>query len=345
MRACVIHGVEDLRLEERPAEKLGERGVRVRVRAGGICGSDLHYYYEGRVGNFVIKEPLIPGHEFSGEVAEVGPAVQRVKPGDRVAVNPGRSCGHCEFCRRGEINLCANVFFMGSASKFPHMQGGFREAVAVEESQCTAVPGTVPFTTIAFAEPLSVALHAIRLAGPLVGKRVLVSGAGPIGLLIVMAARHVGAQSVTSVDIVAATLRAARQVGATNTINLREAPDALKDLAASHNGFDVVIEASGAPAALESAINVAKRGGTIVQVGTLPHGGVTAPLNLVMAKELTLKGAMRFGVEFDWAVELLTSGALDVSPLLTGEFPAERAAQAFALARDRTAGLKVMLTF
>lgn len=345
MKACVIHGIEDMRLEDRPAEALGPHGVRVRVRAGGICGSDLHYFYEGRVGNFVIKEPLIPGHEFSGEVAETGPAVRRVKPGDRVAVNPGRACGHCEFCRRGEINLCANVFFMGSASKFPHMQGGFRESVAVEESQCTAVPGSVPFTTIAFAEPLSVALHAIRLAGPLLGKRVLVSGAGPIGLLIVMAARHAGARSVTSVDIVDATLRAAKAVGAAHALNLRTNPDAARDLAATHDGFDVIIEASGAPAALVSAINIAKRGGTIVQVGTLPHDGLMAPLNLVMAKELTLKGAMRFGVEFDWAVDLLTSGALDVRPLLTGEFPAERAAQAFALARDRTAGLKVMLTF
>src|SRR4051794_20940500 len=169
MRVCVIHGREDLRLEDHAEPELTPRGVKVRVRAGGICGSDLHYYFEGRNGDFVIREPLIPGHEFAGEVAEVGAQVTTVRPGQRVAVHPGRNCGHCFACREGRGNLCRNVFFLGSASKFPHMQGGFAEYVMADESQIYPVSNGLPFTTAAVAEPLAVSLHAVERAGPMLG--------------------------------------------------------------------------------------------------------------------------------------------------------------------------------
>jgi hypothetical protein len=194
MRVCVIHQAQDLRLEEHPAPAVESHGVLIRVRAGGICGSDLHYYFEGRNGDFLIREPFIPGHEFSGEVADVGSEVTRVRAGQRVAIHPGRNCGRCFACREGRGNLCRNVFFMGSASRFPHMPGGFADYVLVDESQCYPVSPDLPFTTAAFAEPLAVALHAVERARPALGRSVLITGAGPIGLLVLLAARRAGAE-------------------------------------------------------------------------------------------------------------------------------------------------------
>src|SRR5262249_24427848 len=157
-----------------------DRTVKVRIRAGGICGSGLHCYWEGRNGDFTIREPLVPGHEISGEAVAVGAEVMRIRVGDRVALNPGRACGRCRPCREGRGNLCRHVFFMGSATKFPHMQGGFAEFVAAEETQCFPVPADLPYTTAAFAEPLSVALHAVARAGTVTGRNILVTGSGPI---------------------------------------------------------------------------------------------------------------------------------------------------------------------
>jgi L-idonate 5-dehydrogenase len=140
MRVCVIHQAQDLRLEEHDPPSITPQGVLIRVRAGGICGSDLHYYFEGRNGDFVIREPFVPGHEVSGEVFEVGAEVTRIRAGQRVAIHPGRNCGRCFACREGRGNLCRNVFFMGSASRFPHMQGGFADYVLIDESQCLSTP-------------------------------------------------------------------------------------------------------------------------------------------------------------------------------------------------------------
>ena len=187
MLNCAIHGAEDLRLVEQAPEPLGPTQVRVGVKAVGICGSDLHYYRHGRVGDFVIREPLTPGHEASGQVLEVGSAVTAVKPGDRVALDPARTCGVCRYCRQGDSNHCEAVFFFGSASRYPHMQGAMREQVVVQEKQCVPVPDSLSFELAAFGEPLAVALHAVRSAGTLLGKTVMVVGAGPIGALVLMA--------------------------------------------------------------------------------------------------------------------------------------------------------------
>ncbi|MGE8617787.1 MAG: alcohol dehydrogenase catalytic domain-containing protein, partial [Achromobacter spanius] len=183
MLNCAIHGAQDLRLDEQAPEPLAATQVRVGVKAVGICGSDLHYYRHGRVGDFVIREPLTPGHEASGQVLEVGAAVTTVKPGDRVALDPARTCGVCRYCRQGDSNHCEAVHFFGSASRYPHMQGAMREQVVVQEKQCLPVPDSLSFELAAFGEPLAVALHAVRSAGSLLGKSVMVVGAGPIGAL------------------------------------------------------------------------------------------------------------------------------------------------------------------
>ena len=345
MQVCVIHKAQDLRIEDRAAPDPSPGGALVRVRAGGICGSDLHYYFEGRNGDFVIREPLIPGHEISGEVAAVGEGVTRLRPGQRVAVHPGRNCGRCAQCRAGRGNLCRNVFFMGSASRFPHMQGGFAEFVAADESQLYPVSDALPFATAAFAEPLAVALHAVERAGPLLGRSVLIAGAGPIGLLVLLAARRAGAEWVTMTDILDAPLALARRIGADAAANVAEGADALSRAAEALGGFETAFEVSGSPAGLASCLHAVRPGGMVVQVGTLPPGQFPLAGNLVMAKEIDLRGAMRFDREFAHAVACLDRGLIDVEPLLTASVPAAQAAAAFDLAKQRDKHSKVQIAF
>lgn len=344
MLNCEIHGAQDLRISDIHVPALGPTQVRVAVKAVGICGSDLHYYRHGRVGDFVIREPLTPGHEASGQVMEVGEKVSSVKAGDRIAINPARTCGQCRYCRMGASNHCVNVHFFGSASRFPHMQGAMREQVVVEDYQCLPVPDSVSFEIAAFGEPLAVALHAVRQAGNLLGKTVLVTGGGPIGALIIMAARLAGASQVTIVDIVDQTLQACAKVGASHTINAAKDPDAIAALAAGKGSIDVCFEASGSYAGLANCIRVTRACGTTVQVGTLSGNSDGCPFNQVMVKSLSLVGSFRFIDEYAWAIDYLSRGALDVSPLLTATLPVARADEAFQLAGDRTQSMKVVVT-
>ncbi|MFC3123680.1 L-idonate 5-dehydrogenase [Pseudoroseomonas globiformis] len=345
MRACVLHSAKDLRIEERPEAPLAAHEVRVRVRAGGICGSDLHYFFHGRVGDFVIREPLVPGHEFAGEVTEIGTGVTRLRPGQRVCVNPARNCGTCPRCREGRPNLCENVFFMGSASKFPHMHGGFAEFTTVAESQCFAVSGELPFEEMAFAEPLSVALHAALRGGNLMGRKVLVTGAGPIGQLVMLAARRGGAAHLAITDMINQPLQAARNMGADESFNVSGGTEALLEASRRIGGFDVVFEASGASPALNAGLLAVRAGGIVVQVGSLPGGETPVMANRIMAREIDLRGAFRFGEVFGDAVACLEKRLIDVRPLLTGTYTMDTASQAFAAAQDRTRNLKVVITF
>ncbi len=345
MQVCVIHQARDLRIEEHATPEVPPGGALIRVRAGGICGSDLHYYFEGRNGDFVIREPLIPGHEISGEVAAIGAGVTRLRPGQRVAIHPGRNCGHCAACRAGRGNLCRNVFFMGSASRFPHMQGGFAEYVAVDESQAYPVSDALPFATTAFAEPLAVALHAVERAGPLLGRSVLIIGAGPIGLLVLLAARRAGAETTGITDILDAPLALARRIGADMAVNVAADADALSGLTKEVDGFEAAFEVSGSPAGLAACLGAVRPGATVVQVGTLPPGQFPFAGNLVMAKEIDLRGAMRFDREFAHAVACLDRGLIDVAPLLTASVPAKQASAAFDLAKQRDKHAKVQIAF
>jgi L-idonate 5-dehydrogenase len=341
-RAAVIHAPHDLRIEAREVPALAPGEVRVRVRAGGICGSDLHYFHQGGFGTVRIREPMVLGHEVAGTVEAVGEGVVHVRPGDPVAVNPSLPCGACRFCLAGMANHCLDMRFYGSAMRFPHVQGGFREVLVCRAEQ--AVPAPMPPERAAFAEPLAVVLHAARQAGPLLGARVLVTGAGPIGALCLLAARHAGARDVVATDLADAPLAMARRLGAAAAHNLRADPDALAPYAADKGMFDAVFECSGSGAALAGAIPVARPGAVIVQVGI---GGAETPvaLNAVVAKEITLRGSFRFHEEFQLAVDVLARGAIDVAPLLTATLPLAEANAAFALASDRARAMKVQITF
>ncbi|MDF2864913.1 L-idonate 5-dehydrogenase [Achromobacter mucicolens] len=345
MLNCMIHGAQDLRLDTSDSQPLGPSQVRVGVKAVGICGSDLHYFRHGRVGDFVIREPLTPGHEASGQVLEVGADVTAVKPGDRVALDPARTCGVCRYCRQGDSNHCEAVHFFGSASRYPHMQGAMREEVVVQEGQCVPVPDSLSFELAAFGEPLAVALHAVRSAGSLLGKTAMVVGAGPIGALILMAARLAGASRVIVVDIVDQTLAACARVGASQTINAATDPGALDALAAGKGSVDVCFEASGSYAGLASCLRAARPRGVVVTVGTLSGSSEACPFNQIMVKSLTCVGSFRFVDEYAMAVDCLARGLIDVSPLLTAAVPVARVHDAFALAGDRNQAMKVMVTF
>ena len=342
MRAAIIHAPHDLRIEEAEVQAVGPRDVMVRIRAGGICGSDLHYYQHGGFGTVRIRHPMILGHEIAGEVLQVGAEVTRVQPGDRVAVNPSQACGRCKFCLAGQPNQCLDMQFYGSAMRMPHVHGGFREVLVCTEAQAVPVPPTVPLQTAAFAEPLAVCLHAVRQAGSLLGKRVLVTGTGPIGALAILVARHAGAQEVVATDIIDAPLAIARRIGADTALNTRADPEALSRFKADKGYFDTVIEASGSAIALAAALEAARPGGVIVQLG-ISGGEMTLPINMLVAKEISLRGTFRFHEEFEWAVGFLASGAIDVSALLTEVVPLAEAVRAFELAGDKGRAMKVQL--
>jgi L-idonate 5-dehydrogenase len=341
--AVVIHAPHDLRVEEGSVAELGPTDVEVRVGAGGICGSDLHYFHEGGFGTVRIREPMVLGHEIAGTVAAVGPDVRNVRPGDKVAVNPSLPCEACRYCLAGLANHCLDMRFYGSAMRFPHVHGGFRQRLVAQERQCVAVPADVPLEKAAFAEPLAVCLHAVSRAGPLLGKRVLITGAGPIGMLTLLAARHAGAGEVVITDVAEAPLALARRLGADRALNVAAEKDAMASYEADKGTFDVMFEASGNPAAVRQGIAAVRPRGIVVLIGI--GGEASLMLNLLVAKEVDLRGTFRFDAEFAWAVDAIASGRIDPTPLLTEVVPLARAREAFDLASDRSRAMKVQLSF
>ena len=339
--AVTIFAPEDLRIVEAPLGPLQPGFVRIAFRAGGICGSDMHYFRHARTGDFLVTSPLILGHEIAGEIVEIDAEAPGLAVGDRVAVNPSRWCGHCRYCQEDRPNLCENIFFMGSASKTPHMQGGFASRFDAVPAQCVKVPAGTPPQAAALAEPLAVCLHAVARAEPVAGRHVAIFGAGPIGLLTMLAARRAGAASLTAFDISAAPLEVARRLGADRVVDV--SVDGAAERAAREAPVDVAFEVSGSAAGLSSAIGAVRRGGVVVQIGNLPGGAIPTPANAVMAKEIDLRGSFRFGREFDEAVRLIVSGEIDVLSIVTAEHGLADAVAAFRAALDRSRNTKVML--
>jgi L-idonate 5-dehydrogenase len=343
MRAIVAHAAKDLRIEETPSPPVGPHDIRVRIGFGGICGSDLHYYHHGGFGTVRLREPMILGHEIAGVVEAVGAGGRRVKIGDRIAVNPSVPCNQCRYCLEGRQNQCLDMRFYGSAMRFPHVQGGFREVLVCLESQAQVVADGTSLQEAAMAEPFAVALHATRRAGALIGKRVLVSGSGPIGALTAIAARRAGAAEIVVTDIADGALSFASRVGADRVINVAREADALSDFSADKGYFDTMFEASGAEAALRSGIDVVRPGGVVVQLGL--GGEMKLPINMITAKELELRGTFRFHEEFALALEFIAKGLVDVKPLISATAPLAKARDAFELASDRSQSMKVQIAF
>ena len=344
MDAIVIHAAGDLRIESVETPAVGAGQARVRVRAGGICGSDLHYWQHGGFGTVRVQQPMVLGHEFAGVIEAVGAGVTGLAVGDHVAVSPSRPCGVCRFCQLGLQNHCLDMRYFGSAMRMPHVQGGFRQQMVVEAAQAHKLADGVTDAEGSMAEPLAVALHAVNRAGPLLGKKVLVTGCGPIGAMTVIAARRAGAGHIVATDVVAQPLRKAALVGADETLNVAEDGAALQRFAAEKGQFDVLFECSGNERALRAAFEVVRPRGAVVQLG-LSGSELTLPFNIVVAKELDLRGAFRFHEEFGVAVQLINKRLVDLKPLVSATLPFRDAGRAFALAADRTQSMKVLLDF
>jgi len=283
-RAAVLHAAHDVRIEERPVPEPGPREVLVEVTSVGVCGSDVHYYEEGRIGDFVVEQPMVLGHESAGRVAALGEGVTRHRVGDRVTLEPGVPCGRCRECRSGRYNLCRDVRFFAT----PPIDGAFANFVAIHEDFAFTLPDHVSDDAGALMEPLSVGIWACRKAGVTAGDRVLVTGAGPIGLLAMQVARAFGATETTITDVQPARLEMAARTGATRTLKVDEEP--LEDAGLE---VDALIECSGVPAALSAGIRVLRPAGTAVLVGMGPSAEGAVPLQAVQTRENWLTGTFR----------------------------------------------------
>lgn len=342
MKSIVIHAAKDLRIEDHAPEPIGPGQVEVKLAVGGICGSDLHYYQHGGFGTVRLKEPMVLGHEVSGHITALGTGVEGLSVGQLVTVSPSRPCGSCVYCREGKQNHCLNMRFYGSAMPFPHIQGAFRQILVADAAQCAPADGLTAGEA-AMAEPLAVCLHAVSQAGPLLGKRVLVTGCGPIGLLTILAARRAGAAEIVATDLTDFTLDMAARNGADVTLNGRVDPDALASYQTGKGTFDVLFECTGVAAALCGGIAALRPRGVIVQLGL--GGDMQLPVQAITAKELELRGSFRFHAEFFTGVELMQKGLIDVKPLITQTLALHDAVAAFELAADRTQAMKAQIAF
>lgn len=343
-RVCRLHKQEDIRIETLPVAEPGPGEVLLALAAGGICGSDLHYYQHGGFGPIVVKEPIILGHEASGTVLALGEGVTNVAVGDPVAINPSQPCGTCEYCLMGMTTHCLNMRFSGSAMRFPHEQGLFRDRIVIPAAQAVKMSPDVSLSEAACSEPLAVCTHAHAMSGGTEGKRVLVTGAGPIGALCAAVARANGAAEVVVTDLQDFTLETAAEMGATETINTGRNAAGFARFTEGKGHFDVVFECSAAKPAVASALAAIRPQGTLVQVGT--GGEMTFPLSALVAKEIAWQGTQRFLREdFEAAAEAISTRKVDVRPMITGSFPLEDADAAFRLAGDRTKAVKVHLSF
>lgn len=340
--ALFVHAAKDLRLGACPLDAPSEGEVQVALRRGGICGSDLHYYNHGGFGAVRLREPMILGHEVAGEICALGADVTGLSVGDLVAISPSRPCFACAQCARGLPNHCLNMRFYGSAMPFPHIQGAFREMIVARAENCVRADG-LSAAQAAMAEPLAVALHAVRRAGNLVGQKILVTGCGPIGVLTIMAARRAGAGEIIATDISDKMLDFARAAGADQLIDTAKDPDGLAPFAVDKGEIDVLFECSGAQAALSAAIPTIRPRGRLVQLGM--SGDMQIPMMQITARELQLMGSFRFHEEFSMAVSMIQKELVDVRPLITHSFPWGDYEQAFAMANDRSQAMKVQLEF
>jgi L-idonate 5-dehydrogenase len=346
MDAAVLYGAKDIRIERLHMPVLLPGMVMLKIRRVGICGSDLHYFEDGYCGAFVPSRPFVLGHELVADVIAVnGNSVDMPPIGARVTVNPARSCGFCDHCKSGRGNLCRNTIMLGSGSTSPPTDGAMAEFVAVRADQCHLLPTDLDDGPGAMIEPLAVVLHAIKQAGGVSGRRILVTGAGTIGLLTAVTAKAFGSVAVVVTDILEERRQFALQCGIDFVLNplSEKFPVGVKGIAG--DGFDVVFEASGAVPALRQAFDLVRAGGTIVQIGTIGMEDVPLPANKLMVREIKFIGSFRYGNVFEEAIRLVESGRIDLRPFITGVFSINEIPYAMGLAADKKRSLKVQIHF
>ncbi|MFD1632855.1 NAD(P)-dependent alcohol dehydrogenase (plasmid) [Haloplanus ruber] len=331
MQSAVLTEPETFEFEERSRPDPGPTDVLVAVGRVGICGSDVHYYRHGRIGDFVVENPLVLGHESAGEIVAVGADVEDVAVGDRVALEPGVPCFECDACRRGEYNLCPDVRFMAT----PPVDGAFTEYVAWPAEFAYPLPENVSTQAGALCEPLSVGLHAARRGNVGVGDTVLITGGGPIGMLAMEAARVAGASQIILSDVVPEKLDRARERGADATVDpsQEDLAERVADLTRD-DGVDVAIEASGAAAAIRSTTEVVRQGGSVALVGLAGEGEIPLDTHDIINGELDVHGSFRFRNTYPAAIDLLASGDVDVEGIIDFEMPLSEVTAAFERTDD-----------
>jgi len=317
MKVAVMEGIGKMGYTERPIPTPKADEVLVKLEYVGICGSDLHYYETGAIGNYVVEPPFVLGHEPGGTVVEVGSNVTHLKVGDRVALEPGKTCGHCEFCRTGRYNLCPDVIFFAT----PPVDGVFQEYVAHEADLCFKLPENVSTLEGALIEPLAVGFHAANQGNAHAGQTAVVIGAGCIGLVSMMALKAEGVSKVYVVDVMQKRLDKALELGADGVINGRE-QDAVEAVMAltGGKGCDLVIETAGTEFTTRQCVHMTKKGATVVLVGYTKTGEVTMPLSLALDKELEFKTVFRYRHIYPMAIDAVASGKVNLKGIVTDIF-------------------------
>ncbi|MGP3933123.1 NAD(P)-dependent alcohol dehydrogenase [Nonomuraea sp. KM88] len=325
MRAAVLRGIQQLAIEERPVPEPGPGEVLVRVDAVGVCGSDVHYYQHGRIGDFVVERPMVLGHESGGLVTAVGPGVDTSRIGQRVSVEPGVPDLTCRECLAGRYNLCPGMRFFAT----PPIDGSLAGFVTVHAAFAHPVPDSISDDAAALLEPLSVGVWACRKGRVGAGSRVLITGAGPIGLVATQCARAFGATEIVVADLNPHRLGLAQNLGATATVNVEDTPLGEAGLEPT-----VLLECSGHPGATTDALRILGRAGRAVLVG-MGDDGLPLPLTFVQSREIEITGTFRYANTWPAAIALAASGRVDVDSLVTGHFPlAESEAALLAAERD-----------
>ena len=330
-QAAVLYAPHDIRIEERAVPKTGPREVLIEIKAIGVCGSDVHYYEHGRIGSYVVRQPLILGHESAGVIVDVGEGVGRERIGQRVAIEPGVPDGVCRQCRTGHYNLCPNVRFFGT----PPIDGAFTNYVTILSDFAYALPDQMSDEEGALIEPLSVGLWACRKAKLRGGDHVLITGAGPVGILAMKVALALGVTEITMTDISPQRLEVARKLGATRTVNVAQ-----QSLADAGVEADVLIECSGNQRALKDGILALQPAATAVAVGMGPGEEASIPLSFIQNREIILTGTFRYANTYADAIALVASGHIDLKPIITGHYTLAEAEQALQATQNDPANIK-----
>lgn len=342
MKAAVLHKPGDIRIEEIDLPKIKYNEVLIEIKSVGICGSDIHYFKYGRIGNFIVKEPIILGHEAAGEIVEVGTKVKNWKISDRVAIEPGLPCRKCQFCKSGHYNLCSDMAFMAT----PPINGAFTEYIAYPADFIYKLPENLSYEEGALIEPLSVGVYAAKKGGSMPGKTVAVLGMGTIGLATLQSVKAFGASTVIVSDIEDLRLKYAKKLGADHTINASKM-DVVGEIKKIYkNGIDIVIETAGAISTCQQSIYLTKRGGTIVLVGNPAKDKIDLDIISIVSNELDIKGIFRYVNMYPTSIDLAASKKVDLKSMISKKFKLDDIMLAMKYAdENKSQSIKTVISF